>query len=64
MSQQYDPKHVETQAQQYWAQNDSFKVYEDPGKEKSYCLSMFPSPSGRLHMGHVRNSTIGEVISC
>ncbi len=63
MDAQYRPDEIEREAQQYWENQQSFKVTEQPGREKFYCLSMFPYPSGRLHMGHVRNYTIGDVIS-
>lgn len=60
---QYNPQDVEAQAQQFWEQNQSFKVSEDSSREKFFCLSMFPYPSGHLHMGHVRNYLIGDVIA-
>ena len=59
----YDPKAVEAAAQTYWNSTRAFEVKEQPGKAKFYCLSMLPYPSGALHMGHVRNYTIGDVIS-
>lgn len=61
--QAYDPAAVEAEVQAEWDAKASFKVTEDPAREKFYCLSMFPYPSGQLHMGHVRNYTIGDVIS-
>jgi leucyl-tRNA synthetase len=59
----YKPDSVEAEAREYWEKQQTFRVTEDPAREKYYCLSMFPYPSGRLHMGHVRNYTIGDVIS-
>ncbi len=63
MQDTYEPAAVEAAAQRAWDDAGTFRAVEDPSREKYYCLSMFPYPSGRLHMGHVRNYTIGDVIS-
>ena len=59
----YNPGEIEDEVQNYWATNNTFSVTEDPNKEKYFCLSMFPYPSGSIHMGHVRNYSIGDAIS-
>ncbi len=63
MNKRYNPEQIEKKWQQFWAENNSYSVKKDPDRKKFYCLEMFPYPSGKIHMGHMRNYVIGDVIA-